>query len=36
MLSMRDGPEYPAVTFERYVDDAEVHCVSDAQAHQVV
>jgi RNA-directed DNA polymerase len=28
--------EYPAVAFERYVDDAVVHCVSEAQAHQVV
>jgi RNA-directed DNA polymerase len=28
--------EHPAVAFERYVDDAVVHCVSEAQAHQVV
>jgi RNA-directed DNA polymerase len=28
--------EYPAVVFERYVDDAVVHCVSEAQAHHVV
>jgi RNA-directed DNA polymerase len=27
--------EYPAVVFERYVDDAVVHCVSEDQAHQV-
>jgi group II intron reverse transcriptase/maturase len=26
---------FPGVTFERYVDDAVVHCVSEAQAHQV-
>jgi hypothetical protein len=28
--------DYPTVAFERYVDDAVVHCVSEAQAHQVV
>ena len=28
--------EHPAVAFERYVDDAVVHCVSEAQAHQVM
>jgi RNA-directed DNA polymerase len=28
--------EHPAVAFERYVDDAVVHCVSEAQAHQMV
>jgi retron-type reverse transcriptase len=28
--------EYPTVTFERYVDDAVVHCVSEAAAHQVM
>jgi RNA-directed DNA polymerase len=28
--------EFPAVTFERYVDDAVVHCESEAQAHEVV
>jgi len=27
---------FPAVTFERYVDDAVVHCVSEAQARQVL
>jgi group II intron reverse transcriptase/maturase len=28
--------EFPGVTFERYVDDAVVHCVSEAQARSVV
>lgn len=28
--------EFPAVTFERYVDDAVVHCESESQAHAVV
>jgi RNA-directed DNA polymerase len=28
--------EFPAITFERYVDDAVVHCVSESQAHIVV
>lgn len=28
--------EFPAVRFERYVDDAVVHCVSERQAHQVL
>jgi RNA-directed DNA polymerase len=28
--------EFPGVTFERYVDDAVVHCVSETQAHAVV
>ncbi|WP_329438858.1 hypothetical protein OG906_00495 [Streptomyces sp. NBC_01426] len=28
--------EFPGVAFERYVDDAVVHCVSDAQAHYVL
>ena len=28
--------EFPGVGFERYVDDAVVHCVSEAQAHQVL
>ena len=27
--------KFPAVTFERYVDDAVVHCVSETQARQV-
>lgn len=27
--------EFPGVRFERYVDDAVVHCVSEDQAHQV-
>jgi group II intron reverse transcriptase/maturase len=27
--------EYPAIQFERYVDDAVVHCVSERQAHVV-
>ena len=27
--------EYPTVRFERYVDDAVVHCVSEGQAHRV-
>ena len=27
--------EFPTVTFERYVDDAVAHCVSEAQAHTV-
>jgi retron-type reverse transcriptase len=27
--------EFPAVTFERYVDDAVVHCVSETQARAV-
>src|SRR5206468_11315491 len=26
----------PTVAFERYVDDAVVHCVSEVQAHQLV
>lgn len=28
--------EFPRVAFERYVDDAVVHCVSETQAHRVV
>ena len=28
--------EFPAVTFERYVDDAVVHCKSETQARAVV
>ena len=28
--------EFPGVAFERYVDDAVVHCASEAQAHKVV
>lgn len=28
--------EFPAVRFERYVDDAVVHCVTERQAHQVL
>ena len=28
--------EFPSVTFERYVDDAVVHCVSEAQAKRVL
>lgn len=28
--------EFPAVTFERYADDAVVHCVSERQARQVL
>jgi group II intron reverse transcriptase/maturase len=28
--------EFPGVAFERYVDDAVVHCVSEAQAYQVL
>jgi RNA-directed DNA polymerase len=28
--------EFPGVAFERYVDDAVVHCVSETQAHHVV
>ena len=28
--------EFPSITFERYVDDAVVHCVSETQAHHVV
>jgi RNA-directed DNA polymerase len=28
--------EFPAVRFERYVDDAVVHCVSESQAHRVL
>ena len=28
--------EFPGVRFERYVDDAVVHCVSEAQAHEVL
>ena len=28
--------EFPGVLFERYVDDAVVHCVSEAQAHRVL
>jgi RNA-directed DNA polymerase len=28
--------EFPAVTFERYVDDAVIHCVSEAQARNVL
>lgn len=27
--------EFPAVTFERYADDAVVHCATERQAHQV-
>jgi retron-type reverse transcriptase len=27
--------EFPTVEFERYADDAVVHCVSERQAHQV-
>ena len=28
--------EFPGVAFERYVDDAVVHCVSEAQARTVL
>ncbi len=28
--------EFPSVKFERYVDDAVVHCVSEVQAIEVV
>src|SRR5438034_2962135 len=28
--------EFPAVAFERYVDDAVIHCVSEAQARDVL
>ena len=28
--------EFPTVRFERYVDDAVVHCVSERQAHEVL
>jgi RNA-directed DNA polymerase len=28
--------EFPAVRFERYVDDAVVHCVSESQARRVL
>jgi group II intron reverse transcriptase/maturase len=28
--------EFPGVGFERYVDDAVIHCVSEAQAHHVL
>ncbi|WP_269745784.1 reverse transcriptase domain-containing protein, partial [Mycobacterium celatum] len=28
--------EFPTVRFERYVDDAVVHCVTERQAHQVL
>ena len=28
--------EFPTVRFERYVDDAVVHCVSERQARQVL
>lgn len=28
--------EFPSVRFERYVDDAVVHCVTERQAHQVL
>jgi RNA-directed DNA polymerase len=28
--------EFPGVAFERYVDDAVVHCVSETQAHKVM
>jgi hypothetical protein len=28
--------EFPGVRFEQYVDDAVVHCVSEAQAHRVL
>ncbi|MEV6987584.1 group II intron reverse transcriptase/maturase [Sphaerisporangium sp. NPDC051017] len=28
--------EFPTVTFERYADDAVVHCVTERQAHQVL
>ena len=28
--------EFPSVRFERYVDDAVVHCVSERQARQVL
>ncbi len=30
------GREFPDVPFERYADDAVVHCVSQAQAQQVL
>lgn len=30
------GREFPGVTFERYVDDAVVHCVSERQARNVL
>jgi retron-type reverse transcriptase len=28
--------EFPGIRFERYVDDAVVHCVSETQAHRVL
>ncbi|MGW0212538.1 reverse transcriptase domain-containing protein [Streptomyces sp. NPDC003233] len=28
--------EFPAVTFERYADDAVLHCVTERQARQVL
>ena len=28
--------EFPAVRFERYVDDVVIHCVSEAQAQRVL
>ena len=31
-----DGPEFPGVPFERYVDDAVVHCTSHGHALAVV
>ncbi len=30
------GREFPAVQFERYADDAVLHCVTERQAHQVL
>src|SRR5690348_15582337 len=35
-LDMWLDREFPAVTFERYADDAVVHCVSERQARQVL
>ena len=31
-----DGWQFPSVRFERYVDDAVIHCVSERQARQVL
>ena len=31
-----DGPEFPTIPFERYVDDVVVHCVSERQARHVL
>lgn len=36
VFDMWMGREFPSVRFERYVDDAVVHCVSERQARQVL